>query len=100
MSRRKLTRRSVLRGAAGITVALPFLEAMVPRGARAQAAAPPLRFAVFFSANGVIEPDWVPTGGETDFTLGVPLAPLEPHRDDIIVLYGLDAESSYMQEGN
>jgi len=97
---RRLHRRSLLRGAAGVAVALPFLEAMLPRGARAQAATPPLRFGVFFSANGVIEADWVPKGGETDFTLSTALAPLLPHRQDIVVLHGLNNESSYLQEGN
>ncbi len=94
--RRRLTRRSMLRGAAGITVALPFLDAMIPRLARGQAAAPPLRFGIWFTANGVREDQWVPTGGETDFTLNAELAPLVDHRDDLIVLYGLDAQSSYM----
>jgi len=98
--KRRLSRRSVLRSAAGITVALPFLDAMLPRGARGQTATPPLRFGIFFSSNGVREENWVPTGGETDFVLSPELAPLADHRDDLVVLYGLDAQSSYMQDGN
>ena len=39
---------------------LPFLESLLPRGARAQAAPPPLRFGVFFSPNGVIEAGVLP----------------------------------------
>lgn len=97
---RRLHRRSVLRGAAGIAVALPLLDAMLSPGARAQAPAPPTRFGVFFSANGVIDADWIPTGGETDFTLSPALQPLAAHRDDLIVMHGLNAETSYMQEGN
>jgi hypothetical protein len=90
----------MLRGAAGVAVALPFLDAMLPRKAGAQAMTPPTRFGIFFSSNGVIEADWVPTGGETDFTLSKALAPLAEHRSDLIVMRGLNAESSYMQEGN
>jgi hypothetical protein len=97
---RRLHRRTLLRGAGGIALALPFLDAMLPRPARAQAAAPPLRFGVFFSANGVIEADWVPKGGEKDFTLSTNLASLAPHRNDIVILHGLNNESSYLQEGN
>jgi len=101
MKSRAISRRSVLRGAAGLSVALPFLDAMLPRrGARAQAAVSPLRFGVFFSANGVIEADWVPTGGETDFTLSTALAPLTAHQGDIVVVHGLNAETSYLQDGN
>jgi hypothetical protein len=96
---RRLHRRSLLRGA-GIAVALPLLDAMLPRSAGAQAAAAPLRFGVFFSSNGVIEADWVPQGGEQVFTLSKALAPLAAHRDDINIVYGLDALTSYMQEGN
>src|SRR6187399_3577532 len=98
--RRRMHRRTLLRGGAGIAVALPFLEAMIPRHARGQAASPPLRFGIFFSSCGVIESNWLPTGSETDFALGTSLAALEPHKSDIVVLHGLDAETSYMQSGN
>jgi hypothetical protein len=97
---RQLSRRSLLRGAAGVAVALPLLDAMQPREAAAQAAATPLRFGVFFSANGVIDADWTPTGGEKDFVLSTALAPLAPHRSDINIVQGLNAETSYMQQGN
>jgi hypothetical protein len=42
-----------------------------------------------FSANGTLAPQWTPTGGETDFVLGPILAPLEAHRQDIVVVQGL-----------
>src|SRR5688572_21047295 len=73
---------------------------MVPRQARSQAQSPPLRFGIFFSSCGVIESNWLPTGGDTDFALGPSLAALEPHKSDIVVLHGLDAATSYMQSGN
>ncbi|HEY3668216.1 MAG TPA: DUF1552 domain-containing protein [Polyangiaceae bacterium] len=99
--KRRFTRRSVLRGAAGIAVGLPFLDIMLGKDtAQAQAMAAPQRFGVFFSANGVINPDWIPTGGVTDFVLSKALAPLTPYRSDIVVVHGLNAETSYMQDGN
>jgi hypothetical protein len=97
---RRIPRRTVLRGAAGITVALPLLDAMLPRHASAQAAAVPQRFGVYFSANGMIEKDWTPGGGEKDFTLSTTLASLEAHKQDIVILKGLNNETSYLQEGN
>lgn len=93
---RRLHRRTLLRGGAGIAIALPFLEAMQTRRAGAQSSEAPQRFGIFFSANGVIDADWRPTGTETDFTLGASLAALAPHQSDIVVLHGLDAETSYM----
>jgi hypothetical protein len=97
---RVLPRRTFLRGAAGIAVALPFLDAMLPRRAQAQAVAAPLRFGVMFSPNGLIPADWTPSGGETDFVLGPELAALSLYRSDINVLHGLNNETSYMQDGN
>jgi hypothetical protein len=97
---RPLPRRTFLRGAAGVAVALPFLDAMLPRRANAEGATPAQRFGIFFSANGVIAKDWNPGGGERDFTLSKTLASLEPHRNDIVILQGLNNETSYMQDGN
>ena len=56
----KISRRAVLRGA-GVCVALPFLEAMQPRRARAQAAATS-RFIAFFAPNGTDPGSWHPKG--------------------------------------
>lgn len=48
-----LSRRAVLRGV-GVAVSLPWLEAMMPRTARAAAAAtPPLRMAFLYVPNGI-----------------------------------------------
>lgn len=49
----RMHRRTVLRGIGGVTMALPFLEGLAPRNAKAQdAAVPP--YAIFFrQANGV-----------------------------------------------
>ena len=84
---RRLSRRTLLRGA-GVALALPALESMHPRSARAAVAAPK-RFVSMFTANGTLYPKWVPTGTETDFTLSPILAPLEPHHTDLVVVSGL-----------
>jgi hypothetical protein len=83
---RRLSRRTVLRGLGGAAIALPFLEAMLPR--RARAATPPRRFVVMFSANGTL-PSWTPTGSELDFTLSPILSPLAPHQGDLVIVQGL-----------
>ncbi len=91
-----LSRRSLLRGAGGIAIALPLLEAMIGRRSHAAGDGPPPRFLVVFSANGTIEERWNPVGGEEDFVLDDPedpgriLAPLEPFKDRLLVLGGLD----------
>lgn len=49
----------------------------------------PKRLILLFSANGTIHENWVPSGGENDFTLPTILAPLESHRDKLVVLDGM-----------
>ncbi len=86
---RPIDRRAVLRGAGTAVLTLPWLEAMArPRGAHAAGA--PKRFVVFFSPNGNIRDNWLPTGTDTDFSLGRILVPLEDHKKDIVVIDGVD----------
>ncbi len=47
------------------------------------------RVVMMFSPNGTIRPNWLPTGGQSDFTLSPILASLEPVRDQIVVLAGI-----------
>jgi hypothetical protein len=84
-----MLRRRFLRGAAGAAVALPLLEAM--DDAWAGGTGFPRRFVVFFTANGTVPSMWTPG---PDFTLSPILQPLAPHRDDIIVMSGIDMLSS------
>jgi hypothetical protein len=86
-----LDRRTLLRGAGGIAIGLPFLEIM-SRSGTAAAQTPPLpkRLIVFFSPNGSIRENWTPTGTETNFQLSRILAPLEPHKQNIVVIDGVD----------
>jgi hypothetical protein len=100
-----ISRRSFLRGAGGVAISLPFLNVMgcgksssereVGRTTAAGGTlGAPKRFVVFFSANGTMPDAWRPSGGETGFTLGPILAPLAAHQNDIVVIDGVDMESS------
>ncbi len=95
--RRALPRRTFLRGAAGTAVALPWLQAM---DAGAGGVTPPKRLVAFFTNNGTVHEAWRPTGSETDFNLGPILAPLEPFKSKLLVLAGIDMESSYHGPGS
>src|SRR5882724_2857559 len=89
-SKNRLTRRSVPRGAAGISVALPFLDAMLLPGQSHAASAIPLRFVVFYSPGGTLLDKWRPTGTETNYALGDMMASLNPYKDRMMFLDGLD----------
>jgi hypothetical protein len=89
-----LSRRTVLRGL-GISLALPFLDAMVPALAVASAAAKPVRrYGFFYMPNGVSMNHtgvnyWKPTTVGSDFEFSQILKPLEPFRNQVTVVSGL-----------
>lgn len=85
-----LSRRRFL-GGAGTLVALPFLEAFAPRK-RALASgpeAPPVRLLVYFVPNGIHMPAWTPATAGKDWETTPILAPVEPFREDLLLLTGL-----------
>jgi hypothetical protein len=86
----KISRRTLLRGA-GVSLGLPWLEAMMPSPARAQSAAVknPVRMAVLYMPNGVNTAHWYPQGVGRDFQLSATLEPLAGLTDQILVLSNL-----------
>src|SRR5438477_5418096 len=97
---KSLPRRTVLRGL-GATVALPFLEAMLPAfSRRALAAAKPAhRFQTFYVPNGMAMEHWLPKGEGTAFELSPILEPLAAYRNQMLVLSGLKANWNYIHAG-
>ncbi|HEX4275752.1 MAG TPA: DUF1552 domain-containing protein [Bryobacteraceae bacterium] len=90
LTKKHIPRRAVLR-AAGVTLGLPFLDAMVPaHTALAQtAAAPRLRTGFFYLPHGAIMANtshgpaadkWTPSGAGANFKLSPILSSLEPYK--------------------
>ncbi len=91
----RLSRRSVLRGAGAIAIALPWLEIMRPeRVAHGQAAGAARRFLGIYTPGGTVLDKFWPTGSETSFTLSPILAPLAPVQQKLLVLEGLRMQSA------
>ncbi len=82
-----LSRRTVLRGAGGIAVSLPLLHAMEARG---QAAEGPRRFGTFLVMASPVSSKWWPTGTETNFTLQPTTASLQPVKNKLLFLKGVN----------
>jgi hypothetical protein len=98
----RLSRRALLRGAGGVAIALPWLEAMVSDRRVHAATEPARRFLAVFNPGGTILARWRPSGTETDFTLSPILAPFEPVKNKLVVLDGIDmtsAEGEQSQSG-
>lgn len=93
---RPVSRRAFLRGAAGISLALPWLESLPLRAAesgevlkRAVETKPPVRFACLYFSNGVEPAHWWAKGAGADMELGPGLEPIKPFCSDMVFLRGL-----------
>jgi hypothetical protein len=95
-----LPRRTFLRGL-GATIALPLLDSMVPAltAQSKTAAAPVRRLGIFFVPNGMAMKYWVPTGEGAAFEIPRTLSPLEPYRDQLLVLNGLATKTAFPRPG-
>jgi len=100
LTAKSLPRRTVLRGL-GATMALPFLEAMLPAfSLRGRAAAKPVhRFQTFYVPNGMAMDYWLPKGEGSAFELSPILEPLAPFRNQMLVLSGIKSSWNYIHAG-
>mgnify|MGYP001162511433 FL=1 len=92
-----LNRRAFLKGS-GATVALPFLSAMMPAFAKADAA--PKRFVAMNAGLGFHAPNFIPTEAGADYKAPVYLQKLEKHRKDFTVFSGLSHPNSNGANGH
>jgi hypothetical protein len=86
-----ITRRTMLRGV-GAAIALPWLEAMsAPDAAGSRAGKPPLRMAFVYHPLGAETTAWKGvTGAGKDLRLTPTLQPLEPVKEQLLILDGLN----------
>jgi hypothetical protein len=91
VSKKHIPRRTFLRGA-GVTMALPLLESMVPAltPLRLTAAAPVKRFVGIWHPHGAAPGYWSPLKEGRDFEFSFITKPLEPFRDRTVLISGLD----------
>ena len=91
VTKKSLPRRTILKGL-GASVALPFLDAMVPAFAATatSAANPPTKFAFLYVPHGVHRPEWTPAAEGTGFEFTRILKPLEPLRNYVNVVTNLN----------
>jgi hypothetical protein len=86
--RRGPSRRAVLRGA-GAAVALPLLEALLPRRAAGAGESPPLRAILISNNLGVLPKPFFPANGGPGYELSPYLREIAAHRADFTVVSGL-----------
>ena len=93
-----ISRRTVLRGL-GTTLALPVLEAMVPRTALgasvAESGGHPLRMAFLYVPNGKHMQDWTPAEEGENYALTKTLEPLAGLKSEFNVVTGLSHRKAF-----
>ena len=96
ISKMHLSRRTFLRGV-GVSIALPFLESMVPAGAAlAQtAAAGKTRFGAIYFPHGATMDKWTPGADGSSFDLSEILQPLAPFRKQVNIISDLSHPQAY-----
>lgn len=100
IKKKQLARRTFLRSA-GVTVALPLLDAMVPAFssfARAQSADPVRRFVGVWHPHGVAPGYWSPQKQGADFEFSYVTKPLENLREYVTLISGLDIPECFSTE--
>src|SRR5580704_12435339 len=92
ITKKSLSRRTLLRGA-GVSIALPFLAAMLPAQSpiRGSAAAPPSRFTFIYVPHGMIMDEFTPATEGRNFEITNILSPLRQFRDRLTVVSGMEA---------
>jgi hypothetical protein len=86
------TRRKFVSSVGASLIAAPFLDTLNGVALAQPVNAPAKRLLVFFSPDGIVPRFYWPEGGENDFRFPDTsvLSPLTRHRDDLLVLRGVD----------
>jgi hypothetical protein len=90
ITKKHLSRRTFIRGA-GVTMALPFLESMVPAQTplAKTAANPQIKLGLCFMPHGSVMANFTPAE-EGALKLSPILMPLEPYKDQVVVISNLE----------
>ena len=96
ITKKHIPRRTFLRGC-GVTLALPLLESMLPAQTplRETAAKPVRRFVGVWHPHGASPGYWSPLQEGSNFEFSYITKPLEPFRDRVVLISGLDATGCF-----
>jgi hypothetical protein len=90
ITKRHISRRTVLRGL-GTAMSLPLLDSMVPAQTplAKTAANPEIKLGMCFIPHGAVMANWTPAAEGSDFQLSRTLMPVEPFKDQLVVVTNL-----------
>lgn len=90
ITKKHIPRRAFLRGV-GVTLSLPLLDSMIPAQTplAKTAAKPQFRMGLCFMPHGAVMDNWTPKAEGANFEISRSLKPLEPFKDQLVVLTNL-----------
>ncbi len=95
ITKKALHRRTFLRGV-GATIAMPFLDAMIPAlGSSAQTLEPAKRMGFFYIPMGSNPVEWMPAQAGRLTALSSSLSPLTPFMNNLSVISNLEIRNAY-----
>jgi hypothetical protein len=94
MSRFRLDRRTLLRGAGSVAIALPWLEVMQPLKSSRAAGAPAKNFIAVYTPGGTVSSDWRSPAGASAVGNSAILLPLLGREYQLVKLQGLGLASA------
>src|SRR6266566_1554290 len=99
ITKKHIPRRTFLRGC-GVTLGLPFLESMLPAQTplRQTAASSVRRFVGIWHPHGAAPGYWSPLQEGSNFEFSFITKPLEPFRDRVVLITGLDMPEAMATE--
>ena len=89
IGKKRLSRRTFLRGAAGVSIGLPLLDAMIPAAMAQGLSAVPTRYGFVYTPHGYILKQWIPQTVGKNMDLKQILTPLAPFKDQLTILSNL-----------
>jgi len=99
ITRKHLPRRTFLRSVVGGAIALPLLDSMIPAmtAATKTAANPKTRLGFMYVPHGAVMDKWTPATEGAGFEFTPILKPLEPFRNQLLVVTGLANKAAESQ---
>ena len=90
ITKKHIPRRTFLRGL-GVTMSLPLLDSMIPAQTplAKTAANPQIRLGLCYIPHGAVIANWTPAGDGAELKLSRTLAPLEPFKNQVVVVSNL-----------
>ncbi|BAK67815.1 hypothetical protein SLG_31400 [Sphingobium sp. SYK-6] len=100
ITKKHLSRRTLLRGFGGAALALPFLESMLPAATNVSGAASRTRLGFYYVPHGAVMDKWTPATDGTDFAMSPTLRSLEPYRPWLNVISDMGLPLAYTEDGS